>query len=150
MIAQNCEGPHKGPTVRMQLGRGHVDLCEESPFKTREGEAESESFEDVSVREKERLVRVRLIISAYRDSCLARKDLQVYVKFLPEDMKFVLGFPLFVRVNVLVGVQLGGLSQKGFWSPSIEGLVVNRRWRVQCCFRSSHLKREKGREKTKV
>jgi len=47
-----------------------------------------------------------------------------------------------------VGVELGGLSQKGFESPSIEYLVVNRRWRFRCCFRSGHLKKEaKKRER---
>ena len=81
---------------------------------------------------------------------MARKDLQVHVKLFPEDMKFVLGFILFVCIYVLVGVQLRGLSQKGFESPPIEDLIVNRRWRVQSCFRSGHLKREKGREKTRV
>jgi len=69
-------------------------------------------------------------------------------------MEFVVGFTLFVRVYVLVGVQLGSLSQKGFRSPSIEGLIVNRRRRVRCCFGSGHLEESKKgrreRKKTKV
>jgi len=26
VVAENGEGPHKGPAVRVQLGRGHVDF----------------------------------------------------------------------------------------------------------------------------
>ena len=70
MIVENCEGPHKGPAVRVQLGRSHVDLCEESQFEPREGKAESRPLENGSVHKEERLVRIHPIISAYGDSLL--------------------------------------------------------------------------------
>jgi len=41
MVAEDCEGPHKGPTVRVQLGRGHIELCEENALEPQEGEVES-------------------------------------------------------------------------------------------------------------
>jgi len=35
VIAQDTEGPHKGLTVGMQLGRGHVDLCKQRALEPR-------------------------------------------------------------------------------------------------------------------
>jgi len=34
VIAQNGECPHEGPVIGVQLGRGHVYLRQERPFKT--------------------------------------------------------------------------------------------------------------------
>jgi len=50
----------------------------------------------------------------------AREDLQVYIKLFPGDVKFILGFALFICMNVFMGVHLRCLIQEGF-----RGLVVN-------------------------
>jgi len=65
-------------------------------------------------------------------------------------MELFLGFALLVCIDVLVGVQLRSLSHKGFKGPMVKGFVGNRGWKVQRCFRSDHLKRKKGMEKTRV
>jgi len=72
MIAEDCEGPHKGPAARVQLGRGHVDLYEESTFENGKGEAEFEPLEVHGIHEEEGLPRVRLIINAHGDPFPAR------------------------------------------------------------------------------
>jgi len=36
MITQNNECPPEGPAVGMQLGRVHVNLCQERPLEARE------------------------------------------------------------------------------------------------------------------
>jgi len=35
-VTQDGEHPHERPTVRVQLGRGNVNLCQESPLEARE------------------------------------------------------------------------------------------------------------------
>jgi len=52
MVAKDSESPHKGPVVRVQLGRGHVDLSKESALEPRKGKAELESLEDGGVHEE--------------------------------------------------------------------------------------------------
>jgi len=120
-------------------------------LKPHERKAEFEPLKNCGVHEEEGLDRVHPIIRTYKDSPLARKDLQVRVKLLPEDMKFVLRFALFVLIYVLMGVQLRSLSQKGFKGPVVKGFVVNGGRRVWFRFRSGHLveslkRKEKGRK----
>jgi len=73
---------------------------------------EFELLENCGVHEEERLVGIHPIISAHRDPFPAREDLQVYVKLFPEDMKFLLGFALFICINVFMAVHLRGLSRR--------------------------------------
>jgi len=72
MVTEDYEGSHKSPVVKVQLGRGHIDLCEESALEPREGKAESELLENGNVNEEERLVRIRAIINTYGDAFPAR------------------------------------------------------------------------------
>jgi len=45
IVAEYGESPDEGPAVRMQLGRGHVDLSEKLPLETGEGETLPDAFE---------------------------------------------------------------------------------------------------------
>ena len=54
VIAQNVEGPYKGPAVGMQLGRGHINLCEQRALEPRQWQAELDPLEDGVVHEEER------------------------------------------------------------------------------------------------
>jgi len=75
MVAEDREGLQKGPTIGMQLGRGHVDLCKKSTLETREGKAESEPLEDGGVHEEERFFRIRTIVHTHRNAFPTRKSL---------------------------------------------------------------------------
>jgi len=58
MIAEDAEGPDEGPTVRVQLGRGHVNLGKKFPLETGEREALSNAFEHYLIKEEERFPTV--------------------------------------------------------------------------------------------
>jgi len=75
MVAKDREGQYKGTTVRMQLRRGHVDLCKKSALEPRKGEAEFESLENCGVHEKEGLVKICAIISTHRYTCPTRQNI---------------------------------------------------------------------------
>ena len=51
--AQDAECPDKSPAVRVELGGGNVDLCQEFPFERREGQAHPNAFEDRLIKEEE-------------------------------------------------------------------------------------------------
>ena len=53
VAAKDREGPDEGPTVGMQLGRGHVKLCEQLPFEAIERESLTDALEHRLVKEKE-------------------------------------------------------------------------------------------------
>jgi len=53
-VAQDSEGPHERPVVRMQLGGGNVHLNKKGSFERGEGEAQTESSKDHRVDEAER------------------------------------------------------------------------------------------------
>jgi len=110
VVAKDCEDSYECPAVRMQLGRGHFDLCKKSTLEPREGNAEFEPLEDSGIHKEEGLVKVRTIISANGNAFLARHNLEICVKFLLEDMKLILGLAFFVFLYVFKGLHLGGLS----------------------------------------
>ena len=58
MATEDAESPDEGPTVRVQLSWGHVDLSEEFPLEAGEGKALSNTFEHRLVEEKERFLTV--------------------------------------------------------------------------------------------
>ena len=65
MVAHNRESPHEGQTVGMQLGRGHVNFCQQRLLKAGEGEAQLYTFEDSLVEEEEGLPLVSPVINTY-------------------------------------------------------------------------------------
>ena len=75
MVAKDREGPHKGLTVGMQLGRGHVELCKESALEPRKGKADSEPLEDDGVQEEEGFFRIRTIVRTHRNAFPTRQNL---------------------------------------------------------------------------
>jgi len=75
MVAKDREGPHKGPAVGMQLGKGHVDHCKESTLEPREGKVEPEPLEDGVVHEEEGFFRIRMIVHTHRNAFPTRHNL---------------------------------------------------------------------------
>jgi len=65
----------EGPIVRMQLGRGHVDLCKKSALELRKGKEELKSLEKGGVHEKERFFRIRAIVSTHGNAFPTRHNL---------------------------------------------------------------------------
>ena len=69
VVAQDGKGPNEGPTVGMQLGRGHVNFGKECALEPCEWQAKLDPLEDCGVHEEEgffevlhdhRRIRVRL------------------------------------------------------------------------------------------
>jgi len=73
MVSKDREEPYKGPAIRMQMSKGHVDLCKKRALEPRKGEAESEPLENCGVHEKERLVRIRAIVSTHGNAYPTRQ-----------------------------------------------------------------------------
>jgi len=53
VAAKDREGPDEGPAIGMQLGRGHIELCEQLPFEVAEGELLTDALEHRLIKEKE-------------------------------------------------------------------------------------------------
>jgi len=49
MVAQNGKSPHEGPSIGVQLGRGHVYFSLKRPLEPRERQAEFDPLEDGGV-----------------------------------------------------------------------------------------------------
>jgi len=75
MVAKDTESPHKGPAVRVQMGKGHVDLSKESALEPRKGKAELDLLEDGDVHEEEGLFGVRAIARAHENASHTRQNL---------------------------------------------------------------------------
>ena len=109
VIAQNAEGPYKEPAVGMQLGRGHVDLCEQRVLEPRKWQAKLDLLEDDRIHEEERgSSGVCVIVSAHKFTFLTRQNRYVHVLLPPEDMTLLISFTLLLRYDVLVGGIFGG------------------------------------------
>jgi len=52
-VAQDSEGPHERPVVRVQLGGANVHLSKKGSFERGEGEAQAKSSKDSGVDEVE-------------------------------------------------------------------------------------------------
>ena len=63
---QDLEGPDERPTVRVQLGRGCVDIGEQLPLKECEGKAQTKTFEHSLVKKEKVLPAVGPIVRADR------------------------------------------------------------------------------------
>jgi len=75
MVAKDRKGPRKGPTVRVQLGRGHVDLGKEGALDPHKGKAELEPLEDGGVHEEEGFFGVCTIVSTHGKTFPTRQNL---------------------------------------------------------------------------
>ena len=83
VAAKDKEGPDEGPTVGMQLGNGHIKLCEQLPFKVAERESLVDAFEHRLIKEKERLPIIRTIINADRFASCAGANRDVCIVYPP-------------------------------------------------------------------
>jgi len=93
VIAQNVEGPYEGPTVGMQLGRGHVDLCEQRALEPRKWQAKLDPLEDGRIHEEEMASSwVGVIVSAHRFTFLTRQNQYVHVVLPPENTTLLISF----------------------------------------------------------
>ena len=75
MVAKDREGPHKGPSVGLQLSRGYIDLCKESALEPRKGKADFEPLEDGGVHEEEGFFGVRTIVHTHGNAFPTRQNL---------------------------------------------------------------------------
>ena len=55
----------ESPTVGLQLGRGHIDLSQESALELRERKMKLEPLEDSCVHEEERFFKVRAVVDTH-------------------------------------------------------------------------------------
>jgi len=55
----------KGPTIGMQLGRGHIDLNQKCALEPREWKAKLEPFKGGRVHEEKGVFGVRAVIDAH-------------------------------------------------------------------------------------
>ena len=109
VIAQDAEGPYKGPAVGMQLGRGHVDFCEQRTLEPCKWQAQLDPLEDGEIHEEERASSwVCAIVSTHWFTLLTRQNRYIYIVLPPKDTTFLISFNLLVRYDVLVGGVFGG------------------------------------------
>jgi len=126
----------------MELRRGHVDLGEQGAFEPCKWETQFKSFKDGGMKKEEGVLCIHGVVITYGFTLPTRHDPHKTVVLLPEDTRLVfVAFAIFVGLEVFNGVCFGCLSQKGFRGPGVKSFVVDRGWRVQSCFGSSHLEK---------
>jgi len=107
VAAEDGKGPDEGPVVGMQLGRGHVNFCEERTLKPREWEAKLELLEDGGqVHEEKGFFKVCAIVDTHGLPFPARSNLHKPIMLPPDDVELFVGLAFFVRIHVLKGGNL--------------------------------------------
>ena len=155
VVVQDSRRSNEGPTVGMQLGRGHVNFSEESALESREWQAELDPLEDCGVHEEEGLFRACVIVDSYGFAFPTRLDRHVCIMFPPKNSKLLIGLAFLIGLYIFVRGYFGSFSQEFSRSPMIKGFVFDRRKRVRCNFGSGHLDKKakegekKGRRKTR-
>jgi len=86
VAAKDREGPNEGPAVEMQLGRGHVELCEQLSFEVAERESLTDALEHRLVKEKERLPVIRTVINTERFASCVGANKDVCVMYPPKGL----------------------------------------------------------------
>ena len=84
IAAKDREGPDEGPVVGMQLGRGHVELCEQLPFEVTKRESLIDTLEYRLVKEKERLPVIGAVINADRFASCAGANRVICIVYPPK------------------------------------------------------------------
>jgi len=120
VVAEYGEGPHKGPTFGMQLGKGHIELSQESTLEPRERKMKLEPLEVSCVHEEERFFGVRAVIDAHEFALPTRPNLHIQVMFPPKDVELLIILVFLVRLNIFKGVYLRSFSQKAIGGLTIE------------------------------
>ena len=112
VVKEYRKGPHEGPTIGMQLGRGHIDLSQESTLEPRERKAKLGPPEDSCVHKKEGSLRACTVVNAHWLTLFARQNLHVYVELPTEYAELLISLALLVRIDVLKCVYLRSFGQK--------------------------------------
>jgi len=86
VVAEYGENPDEGPTVGMQLSRGHVNFSEKLPLKTGEGETFPDAFEYGLVEKEEGFPIVGAVIDTNRFPRCARVNKDVGIMFSPNAL----------------------------------------------------------------
>jgi len=66
VVTEEGKGLYKGPAVGVQLGRGHVDLIQESALEPPERKAKLEPLKGGGIHEEEGFFGVRAVVDAHR------------------------------------------------------------------------------------
>jgi len=99
----------KGPTVGMQLSRGHVNFSKECAHGPRKWQAKLDPLEDCGAHEEEGFFRVRAIIDAYGFAFPTRLDRHIRIVFPPKHTILFISLTLIVRYYILVTDEFGSL-----------------------------------------
>jgi len=84
VAAKDREGPNEGPTIGMQLGRGHIELCEQLSFEVVETDSLTDALEHRLV--KEWLPVIRAVINTDMVASCAGENRDVGVVYPPEGL----------------------------------------------------------------
>ena len=103
VITQDGECPHEGPAVGMQLGRGHVNLCQEGPLEACEWQVELNPFENGGVEEEEGLSVVDMIVSTYEFALCTGTNRDKCVALSPKDTPYAVRLFVLMLPYILVG-----------------------------------------------
>jgi len=110
----------KGPTVGMQLGRGHIDLIQKCTFEPREWKAKLEPLKGGCIHEEKGVFGVCVVINANGFTFPTRPNLHIHIVLPPKDAVLLFGLACFVRFHVLKRGYLIGFCHKAIGSPTIE------------------------------
>ena len=138
MIAEDGEGPHKGPAVGMQLGRGNIYFGQQLPLEAGKRKALRNTLKDRLIEEEEGFSLVGTVVYTHGFTLCAGVNRDIGVALSPKRPTLELRLAIQVHPPVCDQRKGGCFSKEFIGCPGIHGLVVGIGWRVRGGLRLCH------------